>query len=232
MKKLLLLVSVVALCVQLTAQNLQTHYDFGKDRKYITTTMEMFRPDSKGNTFFFIDMDYYVGDTKGVSMAYWEIARVFTFKKLPVGLHVEFDGGFGRFATGNGDAGYRINESLLGGIDYSWNASDFSKGITVKALFKHIVDKHDASFQFTSVWYWHMFKKKLTFTGFADFWKEDSDFNFDGKADAEYIFLCEPQLWYNINKTFSVGGELELNNNFGGKEGFHANPTLGLKWNF
>ena len=32
------------------AQNLQVHYDFGKDRKQITTTLEMFKPDKYGST--------------------------------------------------------------------------------------------------------------------------------------------------------------------------------------
>lgn len=39
-----------------SAQNVQAHYDFG--RKSATTTVEMFRPDGGGSTFFFVDMDY------------------------------------------------------------------------------------------------------------------------------------------------------------------------------
>jgi len=35
------------------AQNFQVHYDFGKNRHYITTTFEMFKPDKWGNTYFF-----------------------------------------------------------------------------------------------------------------------------------------------------------------------------------
>ena len=35
--------------------NVQTFYDFGKDRKYVTTTFEMFKGDKFGDTFFFID---------------------------------------------------------------------------------------------------------------------------------------------------------------------------------
>ena len=38
--------------------NLQTFYDFGKDRQYLTTTFEMFKPDKFGDTFFFIDHYY------------------------------------------------------------------------------------------------------------------------------------------------------------------------------
>ena len=40
--------------------NLQVFYDFGKDRQFVTTTFEMFHPDSWGNTFFFVDIAWYV----------------------------------------------------------------------------------------------------------------------------------------------------------------------------
>ena len=35
--------------------NLQTFYDFGKNRGHFTTTLEGFYGDNWGNTFFFID---------------------------------------------------------------------------------------------------------------------------------------------------------------------------------
>lgn len=68
MKKLVLVLFAGFLSVGSFSQNLQTHYDMGKDRRYLTTTVEMFRPDKTGNTFFFIDMDYGVGGLQGVSI--------------------------------------------------------------------------------------------------------------------------------------------------------------------
>src|SRR5690606_41205685 len=70
---------------------------FGKDRKLITTTVEMFKPDKFGSTFFFIDMDY-SSDARdvdnGLSLAYWEIARAFKWnenqKFMP---RAEYNGG-------------------------------------------------------------------------------------------------------------------------------------------
>lgn len=216
----------------LFAQNLQVHYDMGKDRGYLTTTMEMFKPDKLGNTFFFIDMNYNSDGVSGVSLAYWEIARVFKTEKMPFGLHVEYNSGFGRFKVADLEQGYRINDAWLAGIDYSFMAKDFSRGLTLKALYKYIRDKHDVSFQLTGVWFVNFLDGKMTFSGFADFWKEDSDFNFDGRVDAEYIFLSEPQIWYHLNNHFALGGEVELNSNFANLEGFHVNPTLGVKWTF
>ena len=38
------------------AQNIQVQYD--TERDCVTSTLEMFRPDAFGSTFFFVDMDY------------------------------------------------------------------------------------------------------------------------------------------------------------------------------
>ena len=229
MKKLVLILFVCLLGVSSFGQNVQTHYDLGKGREYLTTTVEMFRPDKFGSTFFFIDMNYGQAGVEGVSMAYWEIARAITLFKSPIAVHVEYNGGFGQFMPGGA---YQINDAYLGGLEYSLNAKDFSRGITIQTLFKSIRGKNEASFQLTGVWYMNCFKNKVTFNGFADFWKEDSDFNFDGTTDAEFTFLAEPQLWYNFCKNFSAGGEVELSNNFGGNEGFMVNPTAALKYTF
>jgi len=212
------------------AQSLDIHYDF--DRECVTTTVEMFKPDKLGNTFFFIDMNYGEGDVEGVSNAYWEIARVFQTKSMPVGINVEYNGGFGRFYTPDGDKAFRINDSWLTGVVYSKNATDFSKGITLKALYKNIRGLHDDSFQLTAVWYLHFLNKKMTFKGFADYWKQDADYNFDGTADTSFIFLAEPQIWYHITDHFDVGSEIEFANNFGSVEGFTTRPTLAAKWKF
>ena len=58
------------------AQNIQLHYDLGRalykslDGRPWVTTVEMFKADKWGSTYFFVDMDY---TDKGVSSAYWEI---------------------------------------------------------------------------------------------------------------------------------------------------------------
>ncbi len=229
MKKLVLAFIASLFAFGAFSQNIQLHYDMGKDRGYLTSTVEMFRPDKTGNTFFFIDFDYGVGEVEGVSLSYFEIARCFKLGKSPFSWHGEYNGGFGQFKATPFNGAYSINNAWLTGVDYSWNASDFSRGFSLKALYKNIAHKHDASFQLTGVWYLNFAKGKMSFTGFADFWKEDNVF---GTKTTEFVFLSEPQLWYNFNKNFAAGGEIELSNNFGGMEGFNVMPTLGAKYTF
>ncbi len=228
MKKLVLILFVGLLATGAFSQNVQLHYDMGKDRGYLTSTVEMFRPDKTGNTFFFIDMDYGVGDVEGVSLAYFEIARCFKLGKSPFSWHAEYNGGFGQFKATPFNGAYTINNAWLTGIDYSWNAADFSRGFSLKALYKNIantMDDQPNSFQVTAVWYLNFAKGKMSFTGFADLWREKTGFG-------TMVFLAEPQLWYNFNKNFAVGSEVELSNNFGGHDGFMVNPTCAVKYTF
>lgn len=229
MKKILIISLLLFANSLIFAQNIQLHRDFGEGRNYFTTTVEMFKPDKWGNTFFFVDMNYGAGDVKGVSVAYWEIARVIKLGELPVGFHAEYNGGFGQWKADSLGGAYQIDDAWLAGIDYSWNNDDFSKGFSIKPLYKYIEGKHDVSFQITGVWYMYFFDRKFSFNGFADFWKEDNIF---GAKTTEYVFLAEPQVWYNPFKHFSVGSEIEISNNFGSMEGFNVMPTLAVKWTF
>jgi hypothetical protein len=68
-KKYLILLWLV-IPVYAGAQNFQLHYDFGEDRKYFTATLEMFRPDTLGSTFWFADLDFnFPGSPRSMSAA-------------------------------------------------------------------------------------------------------------------------------------------------------------------
>lgn len=257
LKRFFLLASMILLGGYAFSQNLQTHYDFGRlmydekggteGRQIFTTTVEMFRPDSWGSTFFFVDMDY---GTR-VQGAYWEIAREICFwqnsKANWLSAHIEYNGGM------NLGAG-SFNNAFLVGATYSGHSEDFSKTWSVSVMYKAIpgttymgkADPH--SFQITGVWGLNFFDNWLTFSGFIDFWKEARPWQV-GKFNAEtgtfakpngtrFILLSEPQLWVNLNKIpgwdnvhLSLGGEVELSNNFV-SNGFYAIPTFAAKWTF
>jgi hypothetical protein len=226
-KTLLVLVFTFASMLAFT-QNLQLHYDFGEGRNFFTSTVEMFKPDSWGSTFFFIDMDY-SADTRnidnGISLAYWEIARAFKWNESQrIMPRVEYNGGILKL-DGDNSPFIPIENVWIAGFERTWATADFSKIFTLQTNYKYIQTKEKASFQITGVWTVQMMENKLTFTGFADFWKEEMFWGTD------FRFLTEPQLWYNFNKNFAVGTEIELSNNFVAK-GFDVMPTIGAKVTF
>ena len=98
-RKSLLFFSLL-LCSAFTAKsqvNMQVFYDFGSDRKFTTLTLEMFKGDKWGNTYFFVDTDFnYDQHVEGPNLApggsYLEIARCLNFwqntKLAPLSLQV------------------------------------------------------------------------------------------------------------------------------------------------
>ena len=240
-KKFLVAVAFATLALAQGAQaqtNLQTFYDFGKNRGHFTTTLEGFYNDNWGNTFFFIDYDYNLKDAKlvpqGPSGSYMEIARCLNFWQntplSPLSLQVEYNGLVG------------VNQNFLFGLDYFLHSDDFSNTFNFKLLYKTFSNgaTSDIPLQFTFVWGMQdLFGLKgLRFSGFADIWGENV-INFMEGADKprKFVFISEPQLWYNIGSLFGVpnlniGGEVELSWNFAGYDGFYARPCIGTKWVF
>lgn len=235
MKKITRFMALVGLMlclplVSLKAQNLQVLYDTGREQ--VTTTLEMFRPDAFGSTFYFVDMDY---SPKAIG-AYTEIARELCFWQDTdwnwLSVHIEFNGGL--------STGLSFNNSWLAGLTYSGHSADFSKTWSVSAMYKAIPGtiglkggKQPHNFQITGVWGINFLNGWCSFSGFADFWREARMWQ-----GTEFIFLAEPQLWVNLNKIpgmsnvpLSVGGEVELSSNFVEK-GFRVMPAIGAKWTF
>ena len=94
------------------------------------------------------------------------------------------------------------------------------------------------NFQITGVWGIEFAKGWCTFSGFADFWREEhADINGN---EHNFVFMTEPQFWVNLNKfngiddnfNLSIGTEWEITSNFALNDGWYVNPTLALKWSF
>ncbi|MBK5208790.1 MAG: DUF5020 family protein [Flavobacteriaceae bacterium] len=217
MKKIITIITFF-IAITVSAQNFQLHRDF--ERGHYTTTFELFKVDKYGNTYTFVDFDY--NASSGISGGYYEIARVLKTEKMPVGLHVEYNGGLGTFGPESSLGGYTINEAWIFGANYAKGNAKW--GFSTYAGYKAFTNAGEANYQITGTWYVNLIENKLTFSGFADLWSEN------GLSD-KTVFLSEPQLWYHLNKTFSVGGEVEFSNNFAYEFEFKVRPTLAIKWN-
>ena len=233
MKKILIfiLAAVTFSMTEVKAQNIQVMYD--TERGCVTSTVEMFRPDAWGSTFFFVDMNY----SPRVTGGYWEVSREFCFwQDTPMSwlsAHIEYNGGLSVY-----DGMY--NNSWLAGATYSGHSADFSKTWSLSAMYKVIPGtiglngaRQPHSFQITGVWNIEFAGGWCSFSGFFDFWREPLSY-----LNTNYTFLSEPQFWMNLNKIkgwekigLSVGGELELSSNFVEK-GWRAMPAIGAKWTF
>lgn len=233
MKRFYFLLLACLALVSIEAQNVQLHYDFGskmgdahKGRPSLTTTIEQFRPDKWGNTFYFVDMDY---QDSGIRSAYWEISRELRFWRAPLLLHLEYNGGLSNQ--------FSYKDAYLFGATYAYHNKDYTFGINITPMYKYLAkQEYPHSAQLTAVWYWHFIEDAFTFNGFMDIW---GDRNFEGKNMT--VFLCEPQFWVNLNRfegfsdkfNLSIGGEVEISYNFPVQNNkLHVIPTLAAKWTF
>ena len=208
--------------------NLQTFYDFGKGRQYVTTTIEMFKGDEYGDTFFFIDHYYGQKDAgrSAINGTYFEIERGINFwqdsELKDFSALIEYDGS--SWGTG----------ILCVGAKYFFHSEDYNNTFTAALLY----DAHfgglepDVPIKFSGVWGFNdLFGAKgLCFKGFIDIWGNKSVFGLNDTTD--FSVLSEPQLWYAVGEHLNLGGEIELSYNFAGNKGFMCNPCLGVKWNF
>ena len=233
MKKIFCLALMAVAAMGVSAQNIQVHCDFGRNiypdqedgRQKVTVTLEQFKADQWGSWYYFVDVDLTNKFTEG---AYTEISREFNIGKKGFAAHVEYDGGLNRFGSFQ-------QAGLIGGA-YNGHNADFSKTWSVQLMYKRFFKSYDYtsaynSVQLTGVWGLNFANKKCTFSGFVDFWRGE---NADGKG--QLVILSEPQFWYNVTDHFSVGGEVEISNNFiyntYDDKSFFVNPTLAVKWNF
>ena len=76
-----------------------------------------------------------------------------------------------------------------------------------------------------------MLSDRLTVSGFVDVWTENLDRS-SAIPDKKVIVLSEPQMWYNIFHSFSVGSEVKLSYNFLADRKFYVIPTLAVKYTF
>ncbi|MBN2481467.1 MAG: DUF5020 family protein [Bacteroidales bacterium] len=236
MKRLFLLILIVV-PLKGTAQNLQLHYDFGGGRKFLTATVEMFKPDTFGSTFWFIDFDFdFPGNPRSMSAAYWEISRDFYIPGLKgihpfgqLGFHLEYNDGFAAFKdTTNYIGAVTYNNVLLAGLSFPVNIGNVSVATQLLCRMPRGMDKPD--FQLTLVWSQYLLKSKLLFTGFMDLWSQDKIVEPDNK---ELVFQTEPQLWYRVTEKIAVGGEAEISRNFPvGPNEWEFMPTIGVRWEF
>lgn len=246
--KLFVMAAMLFATFTASAQNIQLHYDLGhslygdlSDRQNVTTTIEMFKPDKWGSTYFFTDIDY---QSDGVMGAYWEVSREFSLSRnKQFAAHVEYNGGATTGNVENSYYGNRFSHAVLLGGAWNWHSKDFARTFSVQLMYKyyfknsHTGKRPFNGFQLTEVWGVNFAQGKCTFSGFCDLW-------YDPNVSGKLILLSEPQFWFNFDKLkgmddvhLSVGTEVEVSQNFvwnnrGQNNKFYAIPTLAAKWTF
>jgi len=233
-KKIIFAIVLLACTLPTFSQNVQLHFDPRRglhsddfNRNYLTATFEMFKPDKWGSTFMFVDLDF--NQTKGnLGLAYMEIARDQKIGNLPVMAHIEYNGGLVRDEAFNG---FSIPNAYLAGASYATNIVGVNLS-TYIAYKYHAFDRVSNDVQWTFTWSRNFCDGKITLSGFFDLWTENKNrFKGNGESGKKIVVLTEPQFWYNVTSSLSLGTEVEISDNFL-QDKTYVNPTIAAKWNF
>ena len=241
--RIILFILLNGLSLFLSAQNIQLHYDFGKYedgtiRNYLVGTFEMYRPDSLGYTFMFIDFEFNSTDRpSGVSSGYFEISREFYMPWFRnnaalknIGVHLEYNDGSFIFPVDDSMTfGANVRSSWNGGLGYPIKMGNFT--LNTMVLYKYMRGSSTPDFQITFAWFYLIWQQRITLSGFIDCWSQDDFTNNPEKK--KFVIYGEPQVWYNLTRNLSFGSEFKISKNFFyGSNRLEVFPTLGVKWNF
>lgn len=257
MKRLVVVTLFGLLLSPLSAQlQLELQYDFrhltAKDNPVVTPEIMVLTTsylgfDKCGSTYFFSDFSFN-GSQYGLGGLYYEISRELQFWKIPISIHLEYNGGF-QFASSKTEAvGITFSNTPMIGVGSSHIFQTNNRYIDQLALSGYLayrcnilkdhnfggdnwgkLTSHDA--QFTVVWDFRFFKERLQITGFADLYSDDLMVG-SGKV---FKLYTEPQFWYFPVRKFAIGGEIKMGYNFferpeADSPSFYAFPSLGIKW--
>ena len=213
--------SLVILCllftVRLYSQNLQIHYDHAEERQYFTSTLEFFRPDERGATFWFVDFDYNQPGNRSASLAYWEIARYINLPgKKGLAATAQFNDGTAPWGP--------LGHVWLAGLAHPINLGFTS--ISTELLYRSSYQSKGHDGQLTFVFSFNILGGKGHITGFADIWSETKE----EVSEKQIVLLSQPQLWYEFSNNIYLGGEARLSQNFLPEKGLQVYTTIGIKW--
>jgi len=148
------------------------------------------------------------GASHNIGQTYIQVSQSFRCWKPPVFLSLQYSGGLG--VTEPKEYSYYINNAFSLGLSYpfQWKGAWLSAVLNYKYI-PYPKPTHDPLF--TLYWWSGYFHYKLEFSGDFSIWTENKDHGdayTAGQRGKRFFFFAEPQLWYNINKTFSLGTKI------------------------
>jgi hypothetical protein len=245
MKKIAFVICIMSIPMILPAQeqylflNAQFHYDI--QRAHPTITLEFLSFDKLGSNFFFADLNFdRYRKTGGLSDVYFEFMRyfrIFRWQGRDVNITIQYNDGTEPVKQ-VWLTGLNLGNLILGPFNVSTEfllKREYHFGIT---------------WQYTLVWYADLWKNKLIFNGYLDYWSNDNTHpdwpSFDPEyAATRYSFQAEPQIGWMLTPRWKLGSELEISRGFLGSvtgklatetsfrhDVWYFLPTIFIQYNF
>jgi len=236
--RILMLISFIS-CAPLFSQSLQVQYDFrhsldpqNNRSNYPSLVYEYFKSVENGSVFVKTQADFH-GERGNIGQFYFQLFREFRFWDPLLSLHLEYNGGLG-IAEGTPYGYYLNNAFLLGGaIPFQWG-KDWQSASLCYRYHDFAKPSHDAQFSF----YWgkNLLRDKFRFSGNFVLFTQNRN---RGDAATSHLkgkkieYWGQPQIWFNPNKTFSIGSQVSLYYHvYSYSESLLVYPAIAVKYQF
>ena len=225
------------------SQKLELHYDLRHStdpkhnaKNFPTLYFEYFKTQDSGHAFikpgsflFKMQADL-LGEKNNIGKFYMQVSQTFRFWTPKIYLHLSYSGGLG--VTEPKQYSFYITNTYSAGVAYplQWKGTWLSTVLDYKYI---SYEKPSYDLLYTLYWWKGFLNYKMEFAGDFSIWTENKNhgdpdtMNISGKR---FSFFAEPQIWLNLNKSFSMGSKINLyyrvltNENL-----FQVYPTAAIK---
>jgi len=219
------------------SQNLQFYYDFRHSldpklnpRNYPSLYFEYFKGGDSGS-FLIKVQDDFTGQEGNIGRHFIQASKALRFWKPKIFLGLQYSSGLGIAEPGN--YSYFITNAFSIGVSkpFQW------KGAWFNALVYYTYNTYTRPSQDPLVsFYWGkgFLHYKIEFAGDLEIWTlnknlgDSSSARLNGKR---FYFFGEPQIWFKLNKQFSLGSKINLYYHvLNMNSTFQIYPTLAIKY--
>ena len=228
---------LLAFCIPVFSQSIQLHYDFRHSidpdfntKNYPTIFFEYFNSKDYGSFLAKIQSDF-IGEKNNVGKFFIQVSQSLRFWKPKVFVNIEYSGGLGIVEPEK--YGYYISNAFSLGAAYQFNWDITLLNITANYTYNALnLPSHD--FLGSLYWWTGFWNYKFEFSGDVQVWTQNKNRGDDYTKDLSgkrFSFFGEPQLWFNLNNSFSIGTKTNIYYHVLTNEDiFQIYPTLAVKY--
>ena len=225
------------------SQNLQLHYDFRhaidpkhNRQNFPTLYFEYFKSQTDtslfikpGSFLFKVETDLQ-GDKNNIGKSFVQVTQTFRLWKPKIFIGVQYSGGLG--VTEPKQYSYYISNALSIGpsAPFQWKGAYFN----VFVYYTYNMLKKPSNDVMLSFYWWKGFMNyKLEFAGDFELYtlnKNQGDDFTKGLTGKTVSFFGEPQVWFNLNKSFAIGSKQLMYYHVNTTEDlFQVYPTIAVR---
>jgi len=233
--------------VKAHSQKLELHYDMRhtidpkqNSKNFPTLYFEYFKTQDTDSSKHFINpgsfllkiQSDFIGEKNNIGKFYMQVSQSFRCWEPKIYINLQYSGGLG-ITEPQREYSFYIKNTYSIGIAYPFKLyyTYMSSVLNYKYL-PYNKPSHDLSY--TLYWWQGLFNYKSEFCGYFSIWTTNKNLGDEFTKDMKgkrFSFIAEPQFWYNLGSTFSIGTKVNMFYHINTTEDvFEVYPTIAIRF--